>query len=126
MKEIEFSRWLFEGYFFHIFGIPSSSRHEKCCQILQTLFWVFQYSKNSQWSLLKLLFLTKWAFWAPRPVLKRSLIFLKNILLLRVIFYLSMTKKENNRLSANLIDINKCKKKIHTSFYFKLYFLKSK
>ena len=48
MEEIEFSRWLFEGYFFHIFGIPSSSRHEKRCQILQTLFWVFQYSKNSQ------------------------------------------------------------------------------
>ena len=34
--------------FFHIFGIPSSSRHEKCWQILQTLFWVFQYSRNSQ------------------------------------------------------------------------------
>ena len=38
-----------EFNFFHIFGIPSSSRHEKCCQILQTLFWVFQYSRNSQW-----------------------------------------------------------------------------
>ena len=37
-----------EFNFFHIFGIPSSSRHEKCCQILQTLFWVFQYSRNSQ------------------------------------------------------------------------------
>ena len=78
MEEIEFSWWLFEGrlrqgknvlpdglnwlcYFagnsksqrehsisFHIFGIPSLSRHEKCCQILQTLFWVFQYSRNSQ------------------------------------------------------------------------------
>ena len=34
--------------FFHIFGIPWSSRHEKCCQILQTLFWVFLYSRNSQ------------------------------------------------------------------------------
>ena len=29
-------QWEFN--FFHIFGIPSSSRHEKCCQILQTLF----------------------------------------------------------------------------------------
>ena len=71
MEEIEFSQWLFEGrlrqgknvlpdglnwlcYFagssksHHIFGIPSSSRHEKCWQILQTLFWVFQYSRNSQ------------------------------------------------------------------------------
>ena len=73
MEEIEFSRWLFEGrlrqgkklwigcavlqvaqkaivriQFFHIFGIPSS-RHEKHCQILQTLSWVFQYSRNSQW-----------------------------------------------------------------------------
>ena len=33
----------------NIFGIPSSSRHEKCYQINQTLFWVFQYSRNSQW-----------------------------------------------------------------------------
>ena len=31
------------------FGIFSSSRHEKRCQILQTLFWTFQYSRNSQW-----------------------------------------------------------------------------
>ena len=35
-----------EFNFFHIFGIPSSSRHEKRCQMLQTLFWLFQYSKN--------------------------------------------------------------------------------
>ena len=33
---------------FHIFRILSSSRHEKCCQILQTLFWVFRYSRNPQ------------------------------------------------------------------------------
>ena len=33
--------------YFHILGIPSSSRLEKCCQILQTLFWVFQYSRSS-------------------------------------------------------------------------------
>ena len=39
--------WKFN--FFHIFGIPSSSRHEKSCQILQTFFGVFQYSRNSQW-----------------------------------------------------------------------------
>ena len=80
MEEIEFSRWLFDGRlrqgknvlpdglnwlcyfagssrkpswefnFFHIFGIPSSGRHKKRCQILQTLFWVFQYSRNSQFS----------------------------------------------------------------------------
>ena len=75
MKEIEFSGWLFElpsvkqhsqfsptgssflhclglplksHHIFHIFGIPSSSRHEKCCQC----FWLFQYSKNSQCSAL--------------------------------------------------------------------------
>ena len=36
-----------EFNFLHIFRIPSSSRHEKCCQLLQTLFWVFQYSRNS-------------------------------------------------------------------------------
>ena len=76
VEEIEFSRWLFEGRlrqdknvlpdvlnwlcyfadrskslwefnFFHIFGISSSSRHEKRCQIFQTLFWVLQYSRNS-------------------------------------------------------------------------------
>ena len=35
-----------EFNFFHIFGIPSSSRHEKRCQMLQTLFWLFQCSKN--------------------------------------------------------------------------------
>ena len=35
-----------EFNFFHIFGIPSSSRHEKCCQMLQTLFWLFQWPKN--------------------------------------------------------------------------------
>ena len=28
------------SFFFHIFGIPTSSRHEKCSQSLQTLFWV--------------------------------------------------------------------------------------
>ena len=38
-----------EFNFFRIFEIPSSSRHEKCCQIFQTLFLVFQYSRNSQW-----------------------------------------------------------------------------
>ena len=35
-----------EFNFFHIFGIPSSSRHEKRCQMLQTLFFLFQCSKN--------------------------------------------------------------------------------
>ena len=35
-----------EFNFFHIFGIPSSSRHEKHCQMLQTPFWLFQCSKN--------------------------------------------------------------------------------
>jgi hypothetical protein len=84
MEEIESSRWLFEGRlrqgknvlpdglnwlcyfagsskkpwwkfnFFHIFGILLSSRHEKRCQILQTLFWVFQYSRNSQCVYLKI------------------------------------------------------------------------
>jgi hypothetical protein len=83
MDEIEFSWWLFEGrlrqcknvlpdglnwlcYFagsskshgensisFIFFGIPSSSRHEKYCQILQTLFWVFQYSRNSKWNVFR-------------------------------------------------------------------------
>jgi hypothetical protein len=44
---------LWEFNFFHIFGIPSSSRHEKHCQILQTLFWVFQNSRNSQWLVIR-------------------------------------------------------------------------
>ena len=42
-----------EFNFFHIFGIPSSSRHEKHCQMSQTLFWLFQCSKNPQWSHMK-------------------------------------------------------------------------
>ena len=63
MEEIEFSRWLFEGRlrqgknmladglnWLCYFAGNSSSRHEKRCQILQTLFWVFQYSRNSQCS----------------------------------------------------------------------------
>ena len=30
----------------HFFSIDSSSRHEKRCQMLQRLFWLFQCSKN--------------------------------------------------------------------------------
>ena len=32
--------------FLHPFSIHSSSRHEKHCQKLQRLFWLFQFSKN--------------------------------------------------------------------------------
>ena len=39
--------------FFHTFGIPSSSRHEKHRPMLQTLFWLFQCSKNPRWLTLK-------------------------------------------------------------------------
>ena len=51
-----------EFSYFHISGIPSSSRHEKCCQILQKLFGVFQYSRNSQflspqWAQIEFLYL---------------------------------------------------------------------
>ena len=35
--------------FLHIFAVPSSSRHEKCCQILERLFVVFHHSKNIPW-----------------------------------------------------------------------------
>ena len=35
-----------EFNFLHIFGISSSSRQEKCGQMLETLFWLFQCSKN--------------------------------------------------------------------------------
>ena len=35
---------------------PHQRRHEKCCQILQTIFWVFQYSRNSYWLSLRILF----------------------------------------------------------------------
>ena len=38
-----------EFNFFHIFGIPSSSSHEKRCQMLRLLFWLFQCSKNPRW-----------------------------------------------------------------------------
>ena len=37
-------------FFLHIFTIASSSRREKCCQMLQTLFSVFQYSRNTGWN----------------------------------------------------------------------------
>ena len=38
-----------KNFFFHFFSIDSSSRHEKRCQMLQRLFWLFQCSKNPQW-----------------------------------------------------------------------------
>ena len=77
MVKIEFSRWLFEGrlrqgknvlpdglnWLCYLAGSSKSHRensisfmffefshHEKRCQIIQTLFWAFQYSRNSQWS----------------------------------------------------------------------------
>ena len=37
-------QWEFN--FIHIFGIPSSSRHEKCCQMLERLFVLFHYSRK--------------------------------------------------------------------------------
>ena len=85
MEEIEFSRWLFEGrprqgknvlpgglnwlcylacsskshrensISCIIFGIPLSIRHDKCCKILQTLFLVFQYPRNSQCNMICLI-----------------------------------------------------------------------
>ena len=33
-------------FFLHFFSINSSSRHEKRCQMLRRLFWLFQCSKN--------------------------------------------------------------------------------
>ena len=33
----------------HIFSIHTTSRHEKHCQMLETLFWLFQCSKNPRW-----------------------------------------------------------------------------
>ena len=45
-----FCGWLkkpsWEFKFLHIFGIPSSSRHEKCCQMLEILFVLFHHSRN--------------------------------------------------------------------------------
>ena len=38
-----------EFNFFHIFGIPSSSRHEKYCQMLERLFVVFHHPRNIPW-----------------------------------------------------------------------------
>ena len=35
--------------FLHIFAVPLSSRHEKCCQILERLFVVFHHSRNILW-----------------------------------------------------------------------------
>ena len=42
---------------FHFFSIDSSSRHEKRCQMLQRLFWLFQCSKNPQWHVRSVLYL---------------------------------------------------------------------
>ena len=39
--------WLLWNFFLHRFAMHSSSRHKKHCQMLQTLFWVFQYSRNT-------------------------------------------------------------------------------
>ena len=36
-------------FFFDIFAIHSSSRHEKCCQMSVRLFSLFQGSRNQQW-----------------------------------------------------------------------------
>ena len=41
----------------HFFSINLSSRHEKSCQMLQRLFWLFQCSKNPLWYLNSLIFL---------------------------------------------------------------------
>ena len=35
-------------FFLHFFSIDSWSRHEKYCQMLQRLFWLFQCSNNPQ------------------------------------------------------------------------------
>ena len=43
--------------FLHFFSINSSSRHEKCCQMLQRLFWLFQCSKNPLCMSLSLIFM---------------------------------------------------------------------
>ena len=47
LKKIDTVKFFF-AYLFHmcIFSIHSSSRHEKRCQMLQRLFWLFQCSKN--------------------------------------------------------------------------------
>ena len=37
-----------KNVFLHIFAIPSSSRHEKCCRKLVRLFWLFQCSRIPQ------------------------------------------------------------------------------
>ena len=33
----------------HIFAIPTSRRHEKCCRMLVRLFWLLQCSRIPQW-----------------------------------------------------------------------------
>ena len=51
-----------EFNFFHIFGISSSSRYEKRCQMLETLFWLFQCSKNPRCTNLLLEGMGRFAF----------------------------------------------------------------
>ena len=45
--------------FLHIFAIPSSSRHEKRCQMVERLFVVFHHSRNTLWKVVQV--------WGPRP-----------------------------------------------------------
>ena len=106
MEEIEFSRCLFEGklgqgknvlpegqnwlcyfagnskshrensIFFHIFGIPSSSRHKKRCQLFVRLFCLFQCSRKQQCLGIAYLYLicfpcSSWIFFArPKSMIK--------------------------------------------------------
>ena len=53
----------------HIFAIPSSSRHEKHCQMLQRLFWLFQCSRNTHCRMLKKVF---WQFLALFLILQKE------------------------------------------------------
>ena len=40
-------------FFLHFFAIHSSSRHEKCCQMLERVFCLFQCSRNIRWAIIK-------------------------------------------------------------------------
>ena len=46
MEKMDLKKSSWKKNVLHIFSINSSSKHEKRCQMLQRVFWLFQCSKN--------------------------------------------------------------------------------
>ena len=46
MDKVDLKKNTVKKNILHIFAIPSSSRHEKCCRMLERIFCLFQCSRN--------------------------------------------------------------------------------